>query len=95
MGLIFFVIQHFLPSETDGCTFADYRPLQALAGRQTVVRQNELLVNVQEAENGYDSLWHRESHILPLRKSFCFFFLTKNQEITSFNYSIGNGLETS
>jgi hypothetical protein len=55
----------------------------------------KLLVNVQEAENGYDSLWHRESHILPLRKSFCFFFLTKNQEITSFNYSIGNGLETS
>ena len=27
----------------------------------------KLLVNVQEAENGYDSLWHRESHILPLR----------------------------
>ena len=95
MGLNFFVIQHPLPSEADGRSFADYRPLQALAGRQTVVRQNELLVNVQEAENGYDSLWHRESHILPLRKSFCFFFLTKNQEITSFNYSIGNGLETS
>ena len=56
MGLNSFVIQHFLPSETDGCTFADYRPLQALAGRQAVVRQNELLVNVQEAENGYDRL---------------------------------------
>jgi len=71
MGLNFFVIrhqwrkmdyqqasqdQHFLASETDGCTFTDYRPLQAHAGR---VRQNELLVNVQEAENGFDSLWHR------------------------------------
>ena len=95
MGLNFFVIQHFLPCETDGCTFADYRPLQALAGRQTVVRQNELLVNVQEAENGYDSLWHRESHILPLWKTFCFFFLTKNQGVTLFDFSTGNDLETS
>ena len=29
----------------------------------------ELLVNVQEAEDSHDSLWHRESHILPLWKA--------------------------
>ena len=34
--------QHPLPSEADGCTFTDYRPLQALTGKQTGVRQDAL-----------------------------------------------------
>ena len=58
--------QHPLPGEADGRSLADYRPLQTSTGRQTGVRQNELLVDVQEAENGDDSLRHRESHLLPL-----------------------------
>ena len=58
--------QHSFPGEADGRTLADYRPLQASAGRQTGVRQDELLVYVQEVENGDDCLRHRESHLLPL-----------------------------
>ena len=58
--------QHPISGEIDGCTLADYRPLQAPTRRQAGVRQDELLVDVQEAENGDDSLWHRESHLLPL-----------------------------
>ena len=50
--------QHPLSGETAGRTLADYRPLQAPTGRQTGVRQDELLVNVQEAENSDDRLWH-------------------------------------
>ena len=50
--------QYPLPGEADGRTLADYRPLQAPTGRQTGVRQDELLVNVQEAENSDDRLWH-------------------------------------
>ena len=49
---------HPVPSEADGRTLADYQPLQTPTGRQTGVRQDELLVNVQEAENGDDSLRH-------------------------------------
>lgn len=55
-----------LPGEADGRPLADYRPLQAPAGRQTGVWQDELLVDVQEVENGNDCLRHRKSHILPL-----------------------------
>ena len=55
-----------LPGEADGRPLADYRPLQAPAGRQAGVWQDELLVDVQEVENSDDSLRHRESHILPL-----------------------------
>jgi hypothetical protein len=36
----------------------DYRPLQTPTGRQAGVRQDELLVDVQEAENGDVSLLH-------------------------------------
>jgi len=50
--------QHPLSGETDRRTLADYRPLQAPTGRQAGVRQDELLVNVQEAENSDDRLWH-------------------------------------
>ena len=50
--------QHPLPSEADGCTLADNRPLQTPTGRQTGIRQDELLVDVQKAENGDDSLRH-------------------------------------
>ena len=50
--------QYPLPSKADGRTLADYRSLQAPTGRQTGIRQDELLVNVQEAENGNDSLRH-------------------------------------
>ena len=50
--------EHPLPGETNGRSLADYRPLQTLAGRQAGVRQNELLVDVQETENGHDSLRH-------------------------------------
>ena len=42
MGLNFFVIQHSLTSETDGCTFADYRSLYAPTGRQVDIRQDAL-----------------------------------------------------
>ncbi len=56
---------HPLPSEADGRTFAD-RPLQASAGRQIGIRQDELLVDVQETEEGYGSLWDREADKLPL-----------------------------
>ena len=61
--------QHPLSSEADGRALADHRPLQTPTGRQAGVRQDELLVDVQETENGDDSLWHRESHILPLWKA--------------------------
>ena len=50
--------QYSLPSEADGRTLADHRPLQAPTGRQTGVRQDELLVDVQEIKNGYDRLRH-------------------------------------
>ena len=55
-----------IPSETDGRTLADYRPVQAPTGRQTRIRQDELLVDVQEAEEGHGSLWDREIHKLSL-----------------------------
>ncbi len=61
--------QYPLPSKADGRTLADYRPLQAPTGRQTGVRQDELLDDVQETENSDDRLRHRESHLLPLRKA--------------------------
>ena len=50
--------QHSFPGEADGRTFADYRPLQAPTGRQTGIRQDELLVDVQETEKGDDRLRH-------------------------------------
>ena len=49
---------HPFPSEADGRTLADYRPLQTPTGRQTGVWKDELLVNVQETENSDDCLWH-------------------------------------
>ena len=58
--------QHSLSGEADGRTITDYRPLQAPTGRQAGVWQDELLVDVQETENGDDSLWDREIHKLPL-----------------------------
>ena len=57
---------HPIPSEADGRTFADYRPLQAPARRQACIRQDELLVDVQEIENSYGGLWNREIHKLSL-----------------------------
>jgi len=57
---------HPIPSKADGRTFADYRPLQTPTGRQTGVRQDELLVDVQKAEEGDGSLWNREIHKLSL-----------------------------
>ena len=57
---------HPLPSEADGRTLTDYRPLQAPAGRQACIRQDELLVDVQETENSDGSLWNREIHKLSL-----------------------------
>ena len=50
-------------------------------------------VNKSKEKDGI--LWNREIHKLPLLKSFCFFFLTKNQRVTLFEFSIGNDLETS
>ena len=50
--------RHPVPSEADGCALTDYRPLQAPTGRQTGVRQDELLVDVQETENSDDRLQH-------------------------------------
>ena len=50
--------QHSLLGETDGRTLADYRPLQAPTGKQAGIRQDELLVDVQETENGDDRLRH-------------------------------------
>ena len=61
---------HPLPSEADGRTLADNRPLQTPAGRQTRFWQNELLVDVQETEEGYGGLWNREADFIPLWKSF-------------------------
>ena len=58
---------HPVPSEVDGRTLADYRPLQTLTGRQTGVRKDELLVDVQETENSNGSLWNREIYKLSLR----------------------------
>ena len=57
---------HPIPSEADGRTLADYRPLQAPTGRQTRIRQDELLVDVQETKEGYGSLWNREADFIPL-----------------------------
>ena len=58
--------RHPFPSEANGCTLTDYRPLQAPAGRQACIRQDELLVDVQETENSDGSLWNREIHKLSL-----------------------------
>ena len=47
---------HPLPSEAYGCTLTDCRSLQTPTGRQAGVRQDELLVDVQEIEEGHGSL---------------------------------------
>ena len=57
---------HPIPSEVDGRTLADYRPLQAPTGRQAGIRQDELLVDVQETEEGHGGLWDRKTDKLPL-----------------------------
>ena len=58
--------RHPFPSEANGCTLTDYRPLQAPTGKQAGVRKDELLVDVQETENSDGSLWNREIHKLSL-----------------------------
>ena len=58
--------RHPFPSEANGCTLTDYRPLQAPAGRQACIRKDELLVDVQETENSDGNLWNREIHKLSL-----------------------------
>ena len=58
--------RHPIPSEADGRTLTDYRPLQTPTGRQVNIRQNELLVDVQETEEGYGGLWNREADFIPL-----------------------------
>lgn len=51
-------------------TLADNRTVQAPFQRQTGIRRNQLLDDVQTVEKSNQRMWHREANLLPLCPSY-------------------------
>ena len=84
-----------VPSEAAGHSLADNRTLQAFPRKQPCISQSQLLVDMQTDGQDDKGMRHHQENQLPHTKTYHFFLLIENKELTKVISLTGNDLETS